>query len=75
MLRNLSEKLCVSNFKGTGHDQWACYEPVSSDHGKKRQTWKPVTGLMTTADMQQFLARNYAEGHACNEFAVLVAQH
>jgi len=72
MLRNLSDNLCVSKFEGMDYDQWACYEPLTTEYQSKRQAWKRITGLMSADSMHIFLAKNYPAGHACNQFRAMI---
>lgn len=72
MLRYLSENLCVSKFEGMDYDQWACYEPLVTEHQSKRQAWKRITGLMSAESMNLFLAKKYPAEHVSSQFRAII---
>lgn len=59
MLENLNETICVSKHLCKTQSYWSCYEPLSLQEHSKRRVWKPLTGLLSTAEMQSYLKHNF----------------
>lgn len=73
MLQNLNKHVCVSRHPGNNQDQWACYEPINVKANKKRPVWKNLTGLLSTAEMQRHLDKNYQSTEISKRFIKLSA--
>ncbi|MGI1671827.1 MAG: hypothetical protein K6L74_16100 [Neptuniibacter sp.] len=71
MLEHLNDALCVSRFARQENHLWACYKPSPDCTDQKRKTWKPVTTLLSTTDMQQYLRQNYQEDSISEKFAYI----
>jgi hypothetical protein len=54
------------------YDQWACYEPLVTEHQSKRQAWKRITGLMSAESMNLFLAKKYPAEHVSSQFRAII---
>lgn len=68
MLKNLSERVCVSQYSGKDQALWACYEPSCGAKYSKRQVWKRLTGLLSTSEMQRYLEKNYSSSEVLDSF-------
>lgn len=71
MLENLNNDLCVSKFMGRDSEQWACYEPNAFQPHGKRQSWKRITGLMSTESMHRYLGEHYPDQRVADEFTLI----
>lgn len=60
MLQNINEHICVSRHSANNHERWICYEPYDASSNNKRQTWKRLTGLLSTSEMQCYLDRSHS---------------
>lgn len=68
MLEHINDALCVSRFSRQGHDLWACYKPSPDYTKQKRQTWKRITLLLSTTEMQDYLRQNFQEESVTENF-------
>ena len=73
MLKHLNERVCVSEYAGKDQTLWACYEPSNSSRYTKRQVWKRLTGLLSTAEMQRYLDKNYRSSEVLDSFTSISA--
>lgn len=69
MLENLSGHICVSRHMGQNQALWTCYEPLTSDSQSRRQMWKRLTGLLSTAEMAHYLQEQYHSSEVSNNFS------
>lgn len=68
MLEQINDILCVSRFARHENDLWACYKPSPDCTDRKRQTWKRVTALLSTTEMQDYLRQQYQEESISEKF-------
>ena len=73
MLKNLNERVCVSQYAGKDQALWACYEPFNASSYSKRQVWKRLTGLLSTSEMQRYLEKNYHSSEVSDSFTSISA--
>jgi len=69
MLENLNGQICVSRHIGQDQDLWTCYEPLTSGSQSRRQMWKRLTGLLSTAEMANYLQEQYHSQEVSNNFS------
>ena len=68
MLEHINDALCVSRFFRHENNLWACYKPSPDCSEQKRKTWKPVTALLTTIEMKNYLRKHYQEESISKKF-------
>lgn len=68
MLKNLNENICVSRYKSQDRDMWICFEISKKLTNSKRQTWKPLTGLLSKSEMHRYLEHNFKSGDLSNKY-------
>ncbi len=73
MLENLNERVCVSRHRTKNQDRWACYEPFEVRSISKRLSWKRLTGLLSTSEMQCYLDKSYCSIEVSKKFTSISA--
>ncbi|WP_415897025.1 hypothetical protein [Neptuniibacter sp. QD57_21] len=73
MLEYINDALCVSRFPRQENDLWACYKPSLECTDRKRQTWKRITTLLSTIEMQSYLHKHYEEESISETFVRISA--
>jgi len=74
MLITISENLSVQRFSNPHSTQWSCFGHFDRCDSHKHQTWKKLTGLMSTDEMHHWLDTHFPDNDHADRFRSLPQQ-